>query len=207
MDELVRGQIFEPFFTTKSQGKGTGLGLPTVLGIVSEAGGRIVCESSPGHGTTFRIDLPLVEPPEAPPDVAHEAGAPDGAPPLGQGRVLLVEDQAPVRHVTARMLESLGYEVVEAPGGVEALMALEREPALALLITDVTMPGMLGPELAKRAVVRRPGLPVLLITGYAGEGRAAVDEGPFPVLAKPFDVGGLARSARAAIEGTAGTAV
>jgi two-component system, cell cycle sensor histidine kinase and response regulator CckA len=207
MDELVRSQIFEPFFTTKSQGKGTGLGLPTVLGIVSEAGGRITCESAPGHGTTFRIDLPAVDPPERPVDPGHDGSPAATDAPGGRGRVLLVEDQTPVRQVTARMLESLGYAVVEAPGGVEALMALEREPALVLLITDVTMPGMLGPELAQRAVQRRPGLPVLLITGYAGEGRIAVDEGPFPVLAKPFDVGALARAARAVIEGTTGTVV
>ena len=206
MDELVRSQIFEPFFTTKSQGKGTGLGLPTVLGIVSEAGGRITCESARGHGTTFRIELPLVEPPEVASDPGRDGDGREGATPVGQGRVLLVEDQAPVRQVTARMLETLGYGVVQAPGGIEALMALEREPALALLVTDVTMPGMLGPELAKRAVQRRPGLPVLLITGYAGDGRAAVDEGPFPVLAKPFDVGGLARAARAAIEGSTAVA-
>jgi len=207
MDELVRGQMFEPFFTTKSQGKGTGLGLPTVLGIVSEAGGRITCESTRGHGTTFHIDLPIVEPPEVPVEPGRDGISGEGSAPEGQGRVLLVEDQAPVRQVAARMLKSLGYEVVEAPGGVEALMALEREPNLILLITDVTMPGMLGPELAKRAVQRRPGLPVLLITGYAGEGRAAVDEGPFPVLAKPFDVGALARAARAVIAGTAEAAV
>ena len=203
MDELVRAQIFEPFFTTKSLGRGTGLGLPTVLGIVSQAGGRITCDSQPGHGTTFQIDLPTVDPPEAVADSRDGASSVDGAP-AGHGRVLLVEDQAPVRQVTVRMLVTLGYEVVEAPGGIEALMALEREPKLALLISDVTMPGMLGPELAQRVVQRRPGLPVLLITGYAGEGRSAVDNGPFPVLAKPFDLVALARAARATIEGTPG---
>jgi PAS domain S-box-containing protein len=195
MDDEVRSQIFEPFFTTKSAGGGTGLGLSTVLGIVTQAGGQIDCDSAPGRGTTFRIELPAVDGPESPADAGDEAESPGG-----QGRVLLVEDQEPVRVVTARMLMSLGYEVVEAPGGVEALMALAREPSLVLLITDVSMPGMLGTELAQRAIQQRPQLPVLLITGYAGEGRAAVDEGPFSVLAKPFDVGALARAARAAID-------
>jgi two-component system cell cycle sensor histidine kinase/response regulator CckA len=198
MGEAVRSQIFEPFFTTKALGSGTGLGLPTVLGIVNEAGGRIACESAPGRGTTFGIELPAVEAPEAAPDAP-----PDGPAPGGLGRVLLVEDQPAVRQVTSRMLSSLGYEVVEAGDGIEALLQLERGAAPALLVSDVTMPGMLGPELARRAVDRRPGLPVLLITGYVGAGRAAVDGGPFPVLRKPFDVGTLARAVRAAIDGAA----
>jgi CheY-like chemotaxis protein len=200
MDESVRSRIFEPFFTTKALGSGTGLGLPTVLGIVNQSGGRITCVSAPGRGTTFQIDLPLVEEPEHLAAVAAVESTP--AAPSGRGRVLLVEDQAPVRHVTARMLGSLGYSVVEAANGVEALMALARENELVLLVSDVTMPGMLGPELARKAVEQRPGLPVLLITGYAGEGRAAVDDGPFPVLGKPYDTGALARAVQSAIQGS-----
>ncbi len=198
MDEAVRSQIFEPFFTTKLLGAGTGLGLPTVLGIVTEAGGRIGCVSAPGRGSTFQIDLPAVESPDPAPEPPSNVATPGG-----MGRVLLVEDQPAVRQVTSRMLASLGYAVAEAGSGSEALAELERHPSLALLVTDVTMPGMLGPELARRAVDRCPGLPVLLITGYAGEGRTAVDEGSFPVLGKPFDLGALARAARAAIDGVA----
>ena len=199
MDESVRDQIFEPFLTTKSPGAGTGLGLPTVLGIVHEADGRIACESAPGHGTTFRIDLPAVEPPAPGAEARPDVSAPEG-----KGRVLLVEDQPAVRQVAARMLASLGYLVAEAADGIDALAQLDREPALDILVTDVTMPGMLGPDLARRAVERRPGLPVLLITGYVGDGRAAVDAGPFHVLAKPFDVGALARAVRTAIDDAAG---
>ena len=163
MDEATLQHIFEPFYTTKIRGHGTGLGLSTVYGIVRQCGGDIEVASAPGAGTTFRIHLPLA---------AAAAGADEGAgvvvgAPRGSGTILLVEDEDDVRRFVSAALEKLGYRVLAARHGGEALAAAEREPAIDLLLTDVVMPGPGGPEVARRLREARPGLRVLYISGYA----------------------------------------
>jgi CheY-like chemotaxis protein len=175
--------IFEPFFTTKAVGKGTGLGLATVYGIVKQSGGYIWAYSEPGQGTTFKIYLP--ESHGAP--VAAPASP---APARARGElVLLVEDEAPVREMTSRALQRHGYAVIEAVGAHDALKVIERNDSnLHLLITDVVMPGMDGPELARLAIRLQPGLPVLFMSGYTDDEvvrRGLLDAGQ-PFLQKPF---------------------
>jgi two-component system cell cycle sensor histidine kinase/response regulator CckA len=180
--ETIR-HIFEPFFTTKEIGKGTGLGLATVYGIVKQSGGYIWAYSEPGQGTTFKIYLPVSD--------GTAATVPDSpAPARARGElVLLVEDEAPVREMTSRALQRHGYAVVEASGANDALKVIERsDSTLHLLITDVVMPGMDGPELARLATRLRPGLPVLFMSGYTDDEvirRGLLDAGQ-PFLQKPF---------------------
>ncbi|MGH7477294.1 MAG: PAS domain S-box protein, partial [Longimicrobiales bacterium] len=183
-NESVREHLFEPFFTTKEQGKGTGLGLATIYGIVKQSGGDVVAHSNPDEGATFRIYLPQVEgEPEAQPT---EARAPrDGRP---GARVLLVEDEPGVRALASRVLQRSGYCVLEAEDGGAALDLLEREPAaIDLVVTDVIMPGMSGRTLADHIADRRPGVPVLFMSGYTRDElgiHGVLDDTPF--LAKPF---------------------
>src|SRR5262249_49501380 len=145
-------KIFEPFFTTKGVGEGTGLGLSTVYGIVTQSGGQIMVESAVGQGTTFRIYLPRDERPEA---RVPEPGHPDLASRMqdltGKGSILLVEDEDAVRSFAVRALKARGYEVHEAASGEEALeLAHERGRPYDLVVSDVVMPGLDGPSLAKR---------------------------------------------------------
>jgi PAS domain S-box-containing protein len=164
MTPEVRARIFEPFYTTKAQGKGTGLGLATVHGIVEQSGGYVTCESQPGRGTTFRIFLPEIE------GAAYRAAGPAVAlPARGSETVLVVEDDAVVRGATRRILETRGYEVLEARNGVEALMQCADNDAIDLVVTDMIMPEMNGYELTLLLRARRPGLPVVLMSGYAGD--------------------------------------
>jgi PAS domain S-box-containing protein len=163
MPPHVAARVFEPFYTTKPQGKGTGLGLATVYGIVTEAGGGINIYSEPGIGTTFRIYLPLVT---APAD-AGVAAPPPAAPPPGDGRtVLLVEDEAALARSITRILSNAGYRVVSAIDGREAL-ELFGQHHCDLLLTDVVMPEMSGKRLAELLVEQRPDLPVLFMSGYS----------------------------------------
>ena len=198
MDEAIMARIFEPFFTTKETGKGTGLGLSTVYGIVRSSGGRTNVTTSPGRGTTFTIDLPSVETPAAPIPTA----VPAEPLPAVSGTILLVEDEDAVRSVVARTLTRLGYSVVQAASGTDALAVVaERGGPLDLLVTDVRMPGIQGPDLARRLRADRPDLPVLFISGYAEE--LAADASAMPgmqVLDKPFDADTLGRAVRAALE-------
>jgi CheY-like chemotaxis protein len=188
--------LFEPFFTTKGPGQGTGLGLATAYGIVRQSGGDIRVASAPGQGTTFSIYLPCTTEPVEP------AGAPARPAPVhGQGTVLLVEDEPLVRRSTRKLLESLGYRVLEASSGEEAL-ALDREVGFDLLVSDVVMPGMKGPELARRLQARRSGLPVLFISGYAA---SVIGSHEFPreglrLLQKPFDAEALGRAVQEVLE-------
>jgi CheY-like chemotaxis protein len=163
MDEAARSRIFEPFYTTKELGKGTGLGLSTVYGIVKQNRGHIWVYSEPGQGTTFKIYLPRMAPLA---DVAKISVKP-AVLPRGWETVLLVEDDEMVRQVTSKMLQRQGYRVLEAAGGLEALKVCDshREP-VHLILTDVVMPGISGPEMAARAIQKHPGIKVLFMSGH-----------------------------------------
>jgi PAS domain S-box-containing protein len=188
----VLEHIFEPFFTTKAPEKGTGLGLASVYGIVQQAGGRVEVVSEPGAGTTFRAFWP------------RWAGKPDQEPAReGAGMVrargetvLLVEDEDAVREAAAEHLASQGYRVLSCASGAEALQRLNAPGPVDVLVSDVVMPGMSGPELVRRARVERPNLPVILVSGHTGEALAGGDlEGPRDAfLPKPFRLVELGRA-------------
>jgi CheY-like chemotaxis protein len=163
MDERTRRHIFEPFFTNRRHGKGTGLGMATVYGVVTQGEGHISVESQPGQGATFRLYFPrhaAPSPAEAVPEAAPAAAA-------GGRKVLLVEDQQEVRAVTSMILRGLGYSVLEADSG-EGALAVSQDFAgeIDLLITDVIMPGMNGRELAGRFAAARPKAQVIFMSGY-----------------------------------------
>ncbi|BDU74230.1 PAS domain S-box protein [Mesoterricola silvestris] len=199
MDAEVLSHIFEPFFTTKAVGKGTGLGLATVYGIVKHSGGFIEVRSAPGQGTTFRVHLPRHEGP-----VEKLPGADAEAPSRG-GRecVLVVEDEPMHLDVTVMLLGSLGYRTLAAASPSEALAFLAQpELDIGLLLTDVIMPEMNGRELAERARKMRPGLRCLLMSGYTADimEHHGVMEGELKVMGKPFSLQDLAREVRAAMD-------
>jgi two-component system, cell cycle sensor histidine kinase and response regulator CckA len=197
MDEATRQRIFEPFFTTKEPGRGTGLGLSTVYGIVEQTAGAIRVHSEPGRGTTFRIYLPSVEGPAVPPPAA---ALPDQIV-RGTETVLLVEDHGPVRDLIRHALEHLGYTVLPCADAFEALALLPVTPHVRLIVLDLVMPRMGGLELVDR--LRHDGLrtPVLLMSGYAAEAvtRGRMPDG-VPFLSKPFTIAQLAAGVRHAID-------
>jgi CheY-like chemotaxis protein len=164
MTPEVQARIFEPFFTTKEVGKGTGLGLSVVYGIVKQSGGSISVYSEPGMGTTFRIYFP---------EIAQAQEAPEAAPKpqesyAGTGTLLLVEDDETVRQFSRRILESLGYFVLEAANGLQALEVLKTHGrSVRMVITDVVMPGMGGIALSERIRAASPSLPILFVSGYS----------------------------------------
>ena len=196
MPPEVRDRAFEPFFTTKSIGRGTGLGLSQVFGFIRQLGGHVAIESEPGRGTTVTLFLPIQrpEPETAAPPAQRPAGA--RAPrlvPVSGITVLVAEDDERVREVTAETLRTAGLQVLVAADGLEALAVLRRGDAVDVLFSDIVMPGGLnGIELARAARRLRPGLPVLLATGYAGTVAGGEDHG-FEVLAKPYDQDTVAR--------------
>jgi signal transduction histidine kinase/CheY-like chemotaxis protein len=202
MDERVRARVFEPFFTTKPLGHGTGLGLATAYGIVQQCGGAIAVESEPGCGSTFRVLLPQSLELAA----GREAG-PAPRPPPGSGTVLLAEDEPGVRRLLARTLRAGGYEVLEAPNGVDALrLGRQNADRLAALVTGVDMPAIGGIELARRLARRWPELPVLFISG-AGADPLAQDDLASPAarsqfLAKPFTEHALLEALHALLGGS-----
>jgi len=194
MDADTKARVFEPFFTTKERGKGTGLGLATVYGIVKQTGGYIWLYSEPGRGTVFKIYLPRIDG-----SGSGEADAAAGARARGNETVLLVEDEAMVRNLLGARLEQHGYRVLAAGSGEEAVevAARHREP-LHVMVTDVVMPGMGGPELATRLAALHPELRVLYISGYTDDAvlRHGVREGVTSFLQKPFTLEALARKIR-----------
>jgi two-component system cell cycle sensor histidine kinase/response regulator CckA len=198
MDRETRAHIFEPFFTTKEPGKGTGLGLATTYGIVRQSGGHIWLYSEPGEGTTFKAYFPLIEDEIAPPESAE-------APALGGNEtILLVEDEPSVRELARLILERHGYELLVASDPLEALAIVERHDApIDVLVSDVVMPLLSGPELARRIRQVRPRMRTLFLSGYTEElvgakgGLSEMDG----FLSKPFTPDALARKVRELVDG------
>src|SRR5467141_4069560 len=193
MDAETQAHIFEPFFTTKPQGKGTGLGLATVYGVVKQSGGFVWVYSELGKGTSFKIYLPRVDQPVAKTAATQFATEV----PRGTETVLLAEDEQDVREVAREFLESGGYTVIEAHDGAEALQLAEtHEGAIGLLITDMVMPGMSGQELAGRLQQKRAGLQTLYMSGYSERAAAESAQGDSSIrlLTKPFSRSALLRT-------------
>jgi CheY-like chemotaxis protein len=197
MSPQVRDRVFEPFFTTKEMGRGTGLGLATVYGIVKQSGGFIWVYSEPGQGTTFKVYLPLEHAPEAP-------GPRIKPPARGCETVLLVEDEDAVRELAVEVLQDAGYRVLQAPSAARAIeMAGEHPGAIDLVVTDVVMPGLGGRELGEQLVASRPGLKVLFMSGYTDDVilRRGVLSSSAAFIEKPFSPEGLARKVREVLDG------
>lgn len=195
------GRIFEPFFSTKTGavGTGTGLGLSTVYGIIRQTGGFIFVDSTLGKGTEFTIYLPRHDEAEAAAVAPRPAPPPRAEPDLtGGGRILLVEDEDPVRIFAARALRNKGYTVIEARTAEGALEILAEQPPIDVLITDMVMPGMNGAELARVVRDGRPGLPVILISGYSEEAARGeiTDSADMHFLPKPFTLLQLAEKVK-----------
>ncbi len=195
MAESVQARLFEPFFTTKPGG--TGLGLAMVYGAVQQNGGRIDVDSRPGRGSRFRLVFPRAEGEPATTPAAREPETLGGS-----ETILLVEDEAAVREVTASELESLGYRVIRCEGGEQALSAAAHSAGLDLLLTDVVMPGMDGRELCARMTAARPGLRVLFTSGYGEEviARHGVLHDGARLIEKPYSRQALAAAVRAALD-------
>jgi len=201
MDKRTQARVFEPFFTTKEKGKGTGLGLSTVFGIVKQSSGSIWLYSEPGHGTTVKVFLPSVQGPK-------DRSAPTDAPRILQGSetILLIEDDDQVRVVTGGILRRSGYQVIEARSALDALRTSENYAAsIDLLLTDVVMPQLSGPELAKRLAPTRPNMKVLFMSGYTDGSvvRHGLMEGTMAFLPKPITVASLTAKVREVLDAPA----
>ena len=200
MDAKTRAHAFEPFFTTKPVGKGTGLGLATVYGIVDQSGGAITMETALGHGTTVKIYLPA-----EPVPADRQEPVPARAATSGTESILLVEDNDAVRELAVQTLRGRGYTVIEARDGEEALQHVIGGARVHLLVTDVVMPGLSGPNLAARLLQQIPRLRVLYMSGYGADATAAHGTwGGVPLLQKPFTPSELAERVRTALDATTG---
>ena len=198
MDEATKRRMFEPFFTTKAPGKGTGLGLSTVYGFVRQCGGYIGVMSTPGQGTSIELLLPrgesVVTPPMTPAVV-------DDKTPRAAATILVAEDEDGVRELTVQALQRRGYRVLQAPSGEAAIeVARSFDSTIHLLITDVVMPGMKGPELADRLRAMRPGIRVLLMSGYAADVVTTTDLKEATLLSKPFSPAALTKAVTAILD-------
>jgi CheY-like chemotaxis protein len=198
MSAETRKRIFEPFFTTKAKGRGTGLGLATVYGIVKQSGGTVWVYSEPGEGTSFKIYLPRVlreKTPVTPRPARRDVGGTEG--------ILVVEDDHSVRELTRRILAAAGYAVTVAANGADALRLFENlADRVDLVLTDVVMPDMNGPELAKSLKHRKPGLRTLYMSGYTDNAivhHGVLDEGTH-FIAKPFSAEDLLTKVRSVFD-------
>ncbi len=203
MDEATRARMFEPFFTTKAQGKGTGLGLSTVYGFVRQCGGYIGVTTALGLGTSIELLLPRA--PDMPAPTATPTPTPTATPAMAaSGRketVLVVEDEDAVRHLAVESLERAGYVVLTAASGEDALRAADGfEGTIHVLLSDVVMPGMKGPALARRLRAARPSIRVLLMSGYAADVVTEDDLKEATLLSKPFTAGVLTKAVRTVID-------
>ena len=200
MPRDVLDKAFEPFFTTKEVGRGTGLGLSQVYGFVKQSGGQVRIESRQGEGTRVELYLPRHLAPDA--AAAPGVSAPDIARARTGETILVVDDEAAVRELSAEMLQMLGYTVHVADDAAAALRLLDAHPDITLLFTDILMPELDGRQLAARALQRRPGLPVLFNSGHARDVEAVAGmPGQARVLAKPFTLAQLAGQVRMALDG------
>ncbi|HEX4602476.1 MAG TPA: ATP-binding protein, partial [Candidatus Angelobacter sp.] len=203
MDQEVRSHIFEPFFTTKERGKGTGLGLATVYGIVKENDGHISVESAPGKGTTFKIFF-------AANTVAAEAPVAKITSPApgGTETILLVEDEAALREITSEYLRSRGYKLLTASSGLQALeICRVHDAPIDILMTDIIMPGIQGPELVKAALDMRPQMRVIYVSGYTDRGLEIAASDPNAILLqKPYSLTDLAHTIRSSATAPRGPA-
>jgi CheY-like chemotaxis protein len=199
MTAEVQRRLFDPFFTTKDHGRGTGLGLSTVYGIVKQSGGEIYVYSEVGLGSTFKVYFPLVVSGDEQPE--EEVRSTEAR--CGTETVLLVEDDANLRGLAARVLSNYGYTVYVAAGGVEAL-AIASNPLTPIdaVVTDVVMPGMNGRQLVEKLTQSRPGIGFLLMSGYTDDDvvRRGVLHGETAFLQKPFTPVQLARKVRGVLD-------
>jgi two-component system cell cycle sensor histidine kinase/response regulator CckA len=198
MDDATRIRMFEPFFTTKESGKGTGLGLATVFGIVKQSGGAIAVRSAPGRGTSLTVYVPRTD------------ALPSQSQPLpalrlrGDETILLVEDDDQLRRLARVALQQHGYQVLDAANGGEALLLCEQhEGTIALLLTDVVLPRMSGRHLAERLQPLRPAMKILYMTGYTDDAivRHGVERSEVPLLQKPFTADELLGRVRRVLDG------
>jgi two-component system, cell cycle sensor histidine kinase and response regulator CckA len=195
MSEQVKARIFEPFFTTKGPGNGTGLGLATVYGIVTQNGGHCEVETELGRGSSFRIYFPSVVDQYPGNGSNHDCKSP----PHGKETILLVEDEDEVRAITKRILQSLEYTVLEARCAEQAIRACETHVnPIHLLITDVVMPEMCGQQVAKHVAARRKGIKTLFLSGYTDDAimRHGISKSEVAFLQKPFTKQSLAKKVR-----------
>jgi CheY-like chemotaxis protein len=199
MDAATMARIFEPFFTTKGEGKGTGLGLATVFGIVKQSGGHVAVYSEPGGGATFKIYLPRVggENPSAVTRLAQPVV------PRGTETILLVEDEPALLALSRHLLSAQGYTVLEAGCGEKATRAAKQyEGTIHLLVTDVVMPGLSGRQVAERITALRPGVRVLFLSGYTDDAviRHGVLQAESAFLQKPYTPAALAQKVREVLD-------
>ncbi len=199
IDDETLQHIFEPFYTTKKIGKGTGLGLATVYGIVKQSGGYIWVNSEVGKGTTFEIYLPQIDKTN---DEAEETASTEQLP-KGNESILLVEDEQTVRNLTRRLLEFCGYKVIEAQDGIEALnICAKSSDEIDLLMTDVIMPQMGGRELAEKLTENYPHIKVLFTSGYTDDSivKHGENEANTNFIQKPFTIETLALKVRKVLD-------